>query len=412
MKMASFFVFANLILLNATVASAINQSSSLDVLENKLLATNPQIRALESKVKAQKATTQSQIGNFLPQVSVTGGYSSNKTIQEPSEGYLGYISGTWNLFKGGEDYYLKTISSKEYRIAQLDLDVKTRFLRRQLREVYYALLANKKNLNLLDEKTEILKKQRQMAQKKINAGLTSGVDGIEIDLEENSIISERESVQTEITRLNMELSALLDFEVGDEAVPSNENFLPAQTDVNTDQAIQNNPSVKRQAELEEISHERASQQRSEFLPTLDLEANYGRITPEYSDPTKGTESKVALLLTWNLFSGMSSYYRSQSASAEITTQNFEKKNTYLEIKKDLQNLLTTNKNLVSLKTYQQQRLTFAQKYYDMTLSEYKRGIKNAPDLQTATASLFDAKRKMLELDRDISIVNAKINELI
>lgn len=411
MRTASLFVFANVILFSATAAWA-NENSNLRMLEEKLMTSNPQVQALEAKVKAQKATTQSQIGSFLPQISVTGGYGKNQTLLEPSEGYLGYISGTWNLYKGGGDSSLKTISNKELEISQLDLDIKTRALRRQLSEIYYVIVANKKNLVLLDEKSDILRKQRQMAQKKINAGLTSSVDGIEIDLEENSILSEREAVKAEIARLNKDLHALIDSDIAIEAISSNEQFISAGTDVNIDQALINNPSLKRQLQFEEISHAKVVQQRSEFLPTLDVEASYGRITPEYSDPLKGTESKVAVLLSWNLFSGMSSYYHRQAASIDTTAQGFDKKNAYLEIKKDLENLLTTRSNLTNLKSYQQQRLTFAQKYYEMTLSEYKRGVKNSPDLQAATASLFEAKRKAIELERDFSIVNAKINELI
>lgn len=411
MRMTSLFVFTNLVFFGVTTTWA-NGSSTLGILEETLLASNPQIRALDAKVKAHKATTHSQAGNFLPQISLNGGYAENKTILEPSEGYLGYVSGTWNLYRGGKDYSLKTISNKEFQVAQLDLEVKTRALRRELKEIYYALLAKKKNLSLLDEKSDLLKKQRQMAQKKIDAGLTSSVDGIEIDLEENSILSERETIKAEIERLNKDLSALTETDVTDETVSAQALFVLTEAEVNIDHALEKNPSLKRQAQLEEISHAKVTQQRSEFLPMLDLEASYGRITPEYSDPLKGTESKVTLLLSWNLFSGLSSYYRNQAATIETSAQGFEKKNTYLEIKKNLQNLLTTRSNLANLKTYQQQRLTFAQKYYEMTLSEYKRGVKNSPDLQGATASLFEAKRRVLELERDISIVNAKINELI
>ncbi len=410
MKTASLFALTTILLLGQVKTFANN--SSLQSLEQQLFSSNPQIRSLESRVEAQKATAKSRIGNFLPEVSLIGGYEENKTTQEPSAGYLGYVNGAWNLFKGGEDYYLKEISDKEYIVAQLDLDIKGRSLRRQLREMYFQILANKKSLAVLDEKEEILKKQRQMAKKKINAGLTSDVDGIEIDLEENNILSERESITSEMTQLIQDLSAMLNTDIGEDVVSANEAFVLAQSNVNIEQALLSNPSVKRQTSLEDIAHSKVSQQRSEFIPRLDLEASYGRITPEYSNPAQGNESKVALLFTWNLFSGMSSYYTSKATSLESDSQTFEKKNTYLEIKKDLSNLATSRANLLKIKDIVKQRLTFTQKYYEMTLSEYKRGVKNSPDLQTATTSLYEAKRRMIEIDRDLSIVNSKIDELI
>ncbi|QDK44639.1 TolC family protein [Bdellovibrio sp. ZAP7] len=410
MRVTSLLIFTQFILV--FISAFAKEGSTLASLEAQMLSSNPQIRSLEATVKAQKATAQSQFGNFLPQISLNGGYAENKTIQEPSEGYLGYVSGRWNLYRGGEDSSLRTISNSEFQIAQLDLDVKTRALRRQLRETYYSLLANKKNLSILDEKSDFLNKQRQMAQKKINAGLTSNVDSIEIDLEENNILNERESIKAEIERLNKELSTLTGLNISESSVSDRESFDINSIEINIETALQNNPSLKKQDQLEEISHAKVTQQRSEFLPFLDLEASYGRITPEYSDPLNGTESRFALLLSWNLFSGFSSYYRHQATNYGVSTQQFDKKNTRLEIEKDLRNLLTTRESLAKLKIHQQQRLMFAQKYYEMTLSEYKRGIKNSPDLQTATVSLFEAKRRMIELERDITIVNAKITELI
>ncbi len=412
MKMTSLFVLTNMFVFGAPLSWALSESPSLGTLERKLLANNQQIHFLESKVKAQKATIRSQLGNFLPQISIIGGYGENQTMTETDKGYLGYVNGTWNLFKGGNDFYIKNIAKKEYEISQLELDHKNRALRRQLREIYYTILGSKKALALLAEKTSFLKQQRQMAQKKIQAGLTSSVDGVEIDLEENNIFTEQESIKAEITRLQADLKNLLNEAVEDSYVPVSDAFYTVQSKIDVKDVLANNPLLKKQERQEEISQERVSQSRSEFLPRINLEASYGKITPEYRDPLRGTESKISLLLSWNLFAGMSSYYKNQAATSEALAQGFDRKNFHLEIQKDLENLITTRNNFFVLKTYQEQKLSFAKKYYEMTLSEYKRGIKNSSDLQIATSSLFETRRKLIELDRDISITNARVNELI
>lgn len=409
MKTTSAFVVIPLLLSGALCWGA--QGSSLPELESQLLENNPQLRSLESKVDAQKAMSKAQIGPFLPELSITGGYEENKTIIEPTEGYLGYINARWNLFRGGEDYYGKVISSRELSVAQLDLEIRSRQLRRQLQELYFSRLANIKNLTLLSEKEEVLNLQRQMAKKKINAGLTSSVDGVEIELEENSILGEKETLKAEVVRLNKELSALIDSEVSENS-GANDHFTSDAFTVDIEHAFENNPSVKRYSEFVQIEQDKISKQRAEFLPTISLDGAYGRITPQYADPLKGTESKVAVLLSWNFFSGVSSYYKHQAAEFEAKAQSLEKKSTQIDLRKEIQNLVTNRDNLLRLKSLQEKRFALAQKYYEVTLSEYKRGIKNSPDLQSATASLFESKRRMIELDRDLSITNAKIKELI
>lgn len=401
-----------LLLLASPAGFASNNAQALQSLEQQMLANNPQVLALESKVEAQKATVQSRTGAYYPELALVAGYEENKTRLEPSAGYLGYLNASWNIFKGGEDAYRREISSREARISQLDLELKKRALRRELRELYFQILAHKKQLLVLDEKEVFLKRQRQMADKKISAGLTSNVDGLEVDLEENSLFSERQAIASEISRLREDLRLLLHGDVPEGAISATDSFIWAPKELPIEKVLLTNPAIQRQEFMEEVAQTKVSQQRSGFIPRLDLNASYGQITPAYSNPAQESESKVALLMTWNLFSGMTNYYESKAASFEAKSQSLEKKNTATEVKKTLVNLATQKDSLVKIHEFQIKRLSLVQKYYELTLAEYKRGVKNFPDLQSATSSFFEAKLKMIGLEKDISIVDSKIDELI
>lgn len=410
--MKSSLFAAILFILVSAVSFAQKPGTSLRSLEHELLSNNLQLQALEANVKAQKATANSIYGNFIPTLSINGGYGDENTLTDIEQGYLGYISSTWSLYKGGEDLSLKKIAEQQFRMAEIDKEQTTRSLRKSLQQIYYNILSTKKTISLLEEKARLLNQQRQMAQKKINAGLTSSVDGLEIDLEENSLVAEGENLKTELIQLSTDLESLLNAKIGESQIAENENFDTDTSPVNLETALSGNPSIQKQRLQDEISINRTSQSRSEFLPHVNIEASYGRLTPQYGDPFKGTESKLFVLMSWNLFSGLSSYYKNQASSLESKSQELETKNVYLEVRRDLENLLTSRNNILKLKAHQQQRLLFASRYYDMTLSEYKRGIKNSADLETATSSLFESKRKLIELDRDLSVTNARIYELI
>lgn len=387
-------------------------AANLAELEQQLMNQNPQIKSLEANLESEQAQIRSQRGSMLPEIYIAGGYEIKKTVHEPSEGYVGYIGGTWNLFKGGQDVFENRILKGKNEVSKLELEVTKRQLRRQLREIYYTLLANKKQLALINEKEEALKRQRQMAVKKITAGLSSEIDSLEIDLEENGLKSEREILVSEIAQNTRSLSALLNSDVLPEQISEKDAF-----DLNVDtkdltEKFSETPAFKMQVALEEISQISLSQKKSAFLPNVDVETRYGRITGEYADPLNGAESQVSLLLKWNIFSGFSNANQYRMAARSLDAQKYTKKNTQNEIRKDLQNLLTNKKNILHLLEYQKMRLQMTDKYYDLTLAEYKRGVKNSPDLQNATSSLFEAKTKLIDLEKDLSIINAKINEIL
>ncbi len=394
---------------SAQVASA---NTTLENLQHELLQNNPQLMSVEEKIKAQESSARSTLGRFAPKIAVNAGYGDEDTHEELNQGYVGYLSGSWNIFNGGQDLLARNISQLELDIVRSEREKTRRLLTRQLKEIYFTLLGHKKTIDLLEDKSRFIQQQGQMAQKKINAGLTSAVDRIELDLTANSITLEKERLQSEMQQLTKELESLLNKTFESLPVASSDSFETAAISVDPEKLSEKNPEIQRQQYLEEISFLQASQARFDFLPEVNLRANYGRITPEYGDITKGSESQLFLVLTWELFTGFSKYHNLKAATYTTSSQKLEKTQKHLEIRSQAQNLITARDNLLRMKNLQEQRLSFAKKYYDLTLAEYRRGVKNSGDLEMATTSLFSSRRKLIELDRDVSILNAKISELI
>lgn len=387
-------------------------NTTLESLTQELTQNNPQLLALEEKVKAQEAVSRSTWGRFAPQLAANVGYGIEDTHEENNQGYLGYFSGTWNLFNGGQDFSSHSVARLEHEIARIEKEKVYRLLNRQLKEIFYALLAHKKTIDLLSDKSRFIEQQGLMAQKKINAGLTSAVDRIELDLTANSITLEKERLQSEIQQLTKDLESLLNKKLESLPIAGTEGFETSSFPAEADNLARSNPELLQQRYVEEIAMIRASQARADFLPEINLRANYGRITPEYGDPLNGTESQLFVILTWDLFSGFSKFHNLKAASHKSSSEQLHKAQKKLELKTLLQNLVTSRDNLLKLRGLQEQRLGLAKKYYDLTLAEYRRGVKNSGDLEMATTSLFSSRRKLIELDRDVSIVNAKIKELI
>lgn len=379
-------------------------------LQQQLLTQNPELRASQAKRDAQAAQAKSQWSPFLPELSVAGGYGKEETLHDDDEGYVGYLAGSWNLFRGGQDWQVRKIAVKDSEIANLDHSITERRLIRELGEAYYAALLNSQFVSLDTEKLQFLKNQRAMAQKKINAGLTSNVDAIELDLEESTLSAE---IETHKTDLQLALDTIRSLLKSDTAVELNTQspFPRMSAEDFAAKDLTKNPKLLKQQLLEENASLYRLQNQANYLPRVDLDAQYGRIVPQYEDPINGTESRVSVLMTWTFFSGLETHYKSQAASELENSQKFEKTSTVLQIETELTNLRNKSRELLQLRQLLEKRQTLTQKYYDLTLSEYRRGIKNSSDLASATSSLFDNKTRLLEVHKELAVLKLKFDEL-
>nr|BFD63260.1 outer membrane channel protein TolC [Bdellovibrio sp. HM001] len=401
------WAFASLLISFSAMAET---SSGLSQLQKQLTENNHELRASQAKMQAQKAQAQSTWGALLPELSASAGYAKEKTLHDSDDGYVGYLNGTWNIFRGGQDWQNRSIADREYSMAELDHEITSRRLQRELGEVYYKALLNSQFISFDTEKLQFLKNQRAMAAKKINAGLTSNVDAIELDLEESTLSAEIEAHKTDLQIALDELKTFLNSETP--VTVSAKDTFPRLSKADfsvTD--LSRNPSIMKQNLQEENARLRRRQSMAEFLPTVDLNAQYGRIIPQYEDPLQGNESRLSLLMTWTFFSGFESWNKTKSANSLEESEALIKSNISQQLQTQVQSLRHKASELLQLQQLLERRQALTQKYYDLTLSEYRRGVKNSSDLANATNSLFDNKTRLIEVQKELAVLKLKFDEL-
>lgn len=401
------WAFASLLISFSAVAQT---SPGLSQLQKQLAESNNELRASQAKMEAQKAQAQSNWGALLPELSASAGYAKEKTLHDNDDGYVGYLNGSWNIFRGGQDWQNRKISQGEYAIAELDHDITSRRLHRELGEAYYKALLNSQFISFDTEKLQFLKNQRAMAAKKINAGLTSNVDAIELDLEESTLSAEIEAHKTDLQISLDELKTLVNSQ--DPVAVSPKEAFPrlSKSDFNVAD-LSRNPSIMKQNSLEEGARLRRRQAVADFLPTVDLNAQYGRIIPQYDDPLQGNESRLSILMTWKFFSGFESWNKSKAANSLEKSEAFTKSNLAQQLQTQVHSLSNKASELLQLQQLLEKRQVLTQKYYDLTLSEYRRGVKNSSDLASATNSLFDNKTRLIEVQKELAVLKLKFDEL-
>ena len=123
------------------------------------------------------------------------------------------------------------------------------------------------------------------------------------------------------------------------------------------------------------------------------------------------ESKYALILTIPLFSGLETFNKTKSANFQITSAEKNKDQKIIDLQADIIILKKKAAELSQLYKINEFRLVNSQKYFDLTLAEYRRGIKNSPDLVTATDRLFSSKKRKYEILKELELLKLKIDNI-
>lgn len=399
-------IILTLVLLSAAIAVSAQTRADL---ESRLLASNQELKSLQQDIAAQDSLKKSTYSPFLPSLNAVGGLARIKNDRDDDKGQVGYLQGSANLFAGFKDRANFDIQKKNLELSRLNYEIRLRSAKEELTEILTSMIGLHQLEKILDEEFKITQTQKQMAARKVSAGLTSHVDNYEFDLRESEIEIQRRNIAREHDAVHKKLNALFNQEIPDKEI---EGISFATTgaiakEVNLT-SFENHPLVRKAQIEEQIAESEKTSMSSEFLPKIDLSYSFGRLTPT-EDEVKYNESEVALLVTIPLFSGFDTYHKRKSAVANLSAKEHAKNQVFLNVKSQFEQLKLRAKELVELYQIIDKKLLVAEKYYNLTLSEYKRGVKNSPDLVGATERYFDSKKKKIDLQKELELVQVQLN---
>lgn len=377
------------------------QASASDYLENNLemnsLKTNRESLMLDQKISHSL---------FLPDLSLNGGLGYEKLVDgesfEKNTGPFLFLESKINLYRGGADS-LKRDKTK-LLLSQSDLEEEIK--RRELKVLAYKLNSEidwlKKDNLLIEDELKNNNQQQGMARKKVDAGLSTNVDLLDFELKKENLSNDLASNILKIEELEKEIESKqlknIVFQEGAQEVTLES------TDFN------NGPGqmlVNEQLKISELEKKNA---KADSLPTIDLKAAYGQITPQEKFLNKDKEHQFFLNITIPLFQGFSSNSKIQQASISGAQQERVARQLEIDtrINRDLElkKINLAKKILASL----ERSLSQSIKYRDLTIGEYRRGIKNSPDLISASDKKFEIERKKLAAYFELKTTTYSYNE--
>ncbi len=390
---------------------------TLDQLLKEAETQNLEFKEAEALMKAAEAEADSQYGKLLPQLSVEGGPISTKRDDDKNSGTTVYGKVDWNIYRGGRDNDERDKAKIRSELARKKYAaIKSRVVR-EVSRVYYELLFLIEGTDLKQKAIEMNGEQMKLAKLKKSSGFTSSADVIEFELRDATLNSDLKMFAQAIAEKSRELSVLLGR--ADSSVPglikghlnrekaitlTLANVLTRLKDGNVDLA-------EAHADLE-IGEKDVSIAKGGFLPSLDLEAKYGKVANEEKVFSDSNNYSLMLKVSVPLFSGFETINQTKSARSAVVAKEAMVSRKNLTAAAQTETLFSQLSTLNERLNIEEKNLSKSEEYYKITLGEYRRGVKNSPDMVGASERLLETRIRNLEYRKDFYLTKLKIYELV
>lgn len=375
-----------------SIAQAEPPKLTLDDVKKFAVAHNFGIQAADAEILEIRAQTRQRRSQFYPRLNITAGpeLHQDPTLNRPEA--LFFLEGSWNLFRGSQDRIATELSELNERIAESSRRKAQFELELEIESLFYSHLNSTAKIRHYENSLELNKKHRNLMRIKQQSGMASQADMMEFELRDSYIRSAITSLKQEREEARLGLVRLMGpkLEAGFEpfgSLPhvhlkrSLNDFLSR---INTNSESVKSASLR--AASGAISQKAA---RSGWLPSIDVDARYGRLSQDIVSNAPGFEG--TLLFKWEMFSGFETTAKIAEAQARTSRLEYDLK----------QRLLTTmtaaEVNYLKLNTIQERvhveidNEQRAEQYYSAVVDEYRRGVKNGMDLKNAETTLLEAR---------------------
>jgi len=415
----SFFA-APLVVLAVHAANASPKLMSLEQAKKTAVENNPELQSAQADLKSRNLSRRLALSPFVPNLSFDLGVREElfqAEQLEDSSGAFYYGIARWNLYNGGRDRAGLRLAALEVDRAQRNLELSQAKIEREVILHYTRVRFFDLILKIKDEALANNRELKTLARRKVQGGITTNAEIYEFDFREAELATEIQLVRHERDVAFRELGVALGVDpnqwqtLGVELTDTFQQIVSQKFNetTNTKSYLSGITLLEPQQDfLRSQIETRAS--LAEWLPRADVEARYGRM--RFAEPEVEPEPawRIEFRLSIPIFSGVETLAARQSALAKQIVAERRLREAELHLRNLHQDQADKAAILERLLKLQEQNIRRAKLYYDATLQEFRRGIKNSPDLSGASQRWFHSRERELELQRDQLLVSLGLLE--
>ncbi len=375
----------------------------------KVAATTLELRGVEKRLGYLKRsfipTGEAWVGQEKFQ---TGPY---ETMNEPMYSLRANV----NLYRGGRDY-LEEVSRKAQK-SGMEVQAQQVFQNElfEARELYWNLVYLREISTLYESTLKQNENNLGKAVKRINSGLSTRVDRLEFEISETQLSQDMARITVAISTTQRRISALLG--------------LNAETQFNTISQIPHDHNDTTPTQTMDFNLFRDV--RLELANKIDFEAQ-GKILKRWWTPNVDVyaesilynfrersfytqndqiDNALGIRLSFH-FDGLQRQYDGESLIAKSLASQLRADQIKIEAEASFNTARQELALLHELIHEGEKNVEKGADYLRETQSEYARGVKNSPDVLSATLKQLEFKKRFAELRRDYAIAKAQIQSLM
>lgn len=326
------------------------------------------------------------------------------------------VEASMNLFRGGRDQFEDKIVSNISKVSSLEAEQTFRYELSKARTAYWNLVAQKEIQGVLRSGIKSNKEQLKAAQDRVNAGLSLQTDELEFKLHQVELEQEEAKSSLAIKRFELELAVLLGFSeqtglITAKYISHDHSDELANTSFSEldHLAIQVLEHKSVQANLEKLKAEKW------WIPSIDLYASYG-LNPfrerEFEDSSDRLESIIGAQVSIGIYDGLKSKIAAAKKSKEVAGYKADRQQTSMELKAEFEHAKAQLSLTHQLIHKSEDALKISGEYLEQTIDEYKKGVKNSPDVLSALEKDLTMRLSFVDLRRGYEIAKTNLMAIL
>jgi outer membrane protein TolC len=365
---------------------------------------------------------------FLPTVTGLAGGSINRENTEgqlangetrTAEGvetrrYNASLNMNYVLFDGMGRYYNYKAFQELSDQSELEVrqTIETTLL--QLFSVYYEVARLEENTTNLQEALNISRNRLERARFQFEYGQNTGLDVLNAEVDVNTDSVNLLNAKQLLRNTRRDLNLILNRDLSESfQADTTVTFVPSlrMEEILAEAKVNNVRMLLAEKDIL-ISEYDMKAARSGYLPTIGLTGSYGWNEFSNNNPlsfllqNNTTGLNGGINLTWNLFDGGRTITNSKNARINFENQELFKKQTELEVERDIQNSWGNYQNALFVLDVQQKNLQTNQDNFNRSRERYELGQISSIEFRQAQLNLL-----LAELARSQAKYNAKLAEL-
>lgn len=391
-----------LIIIGILISPHLWALQGIEPIRSEMLRNNPEIKIYQLQVEAAQSEVSASRLNHLPRLSVKSDWTKEN-------GYNNYFEAEINLFSGFEILNETRSFKTTAEIEKFAYEKKLRELNEKLIATLSDIIYFHKSQKIFEHELATNKEQRKMAERKISAGMATQLDRLELDLREEEIRILKSQLEKDHRELHTRLEEIVGIEISEDQIDALEFDKTLSKEV---PRLNNHRSIDTQIGELELQRQNyvLKSSRSGYWPKLDLTYAFGHFRKDRWED-EDIENQIGLTLTIPIFSAFSSHYKQKSQGFIKAAMEHNLEKIKLATKQSEEMLSAKFDEVQELFNINKRKINLARKYYDITVFEYKKGLKNSADLAAATERWFDLQRKEFELLKEYEKLKIELQNL-